>query len=100
MESIISKEFIEKYEVQDLNVLCGVCDERMAKEIHYMDFLKKTDHIPRKIFESFIDNMATASLAETFGVIINFFKDVKVTYNEVLTARKTAREEINKLNKL
>lgn len=66
----------------------------------YQTFLIQTDHIPRKIFESFIDNMATASLTETFGVIINFFKDVKVTYNEVLTARKTARDEINKLNKL
>lgn len=97
MESVISKELIEKYEVQDLNVLCDVYDERMAKEIHYMDFLKKTDHIPSKIFESFIENMATASVLEMPTVIINFFKDIKITYNEVLTARKAARDEINQL---
>lgn len=63
----------------------------------YQSVLIQTDHIPLKIFESFIENMATASLAETFVVVLKFFRDVKVTYAEVLTARKTAREEINRI---
>jgi hypothetical protein len=64
---------------------------------HYKTFLIQTDHVPIKIFENFIENMATASIAETIGVVISFFKDVKVTYAEVLAARKYAREEINRL---
>lgn len=63
----------------------------------YKTFLIQTDHIPLKIFENFIENMATASLGETFIVVLKFFKDVKVTYNEVLAARKFAREEINRI---
>lgn len=59
--------------------------------------LEATNHIPLKIFESFIENMATASLAETFVVLLKFFRDVKLTYAEVLAARKFAREEINRL---
>ena len=68
-----------------------------TEKMFYQTFLVQTDHIPLKIFESFIENMATASVLEIPNVIINFFKDIKVTYNEVLTARKIAREEIAKL---
>lgn len=68
-----------------------------TKRMFYQTFLMQTDHIPSKIFESFIENMATASLGETFVVVLKFFKDVKITYNEVLAARKFAREEINRI---
>ena len=74
----------------------GMTEKEITKD-YYRTFLILTDHIPLKIFENFIENMATASLAETFVVVIKFFKDVKVTYAEVLTARKTAREEINRI---
>ena len=72
-------------------------DTLETEKMFYQIFLKQTDHIPLKIFESFIENMATASLGETFVVVLKFFKDVKVTYAEVLAARKFAREEINRI---
>lgn len=98
---IIPTELLKKYSMATLEEeknLFG--DTAEIEKMHYTTFLIQTDHIPLKIFENFIENMATASVLEMPNVIISFFKDIKVTYNEVLTARKAARDEINKLNKL
>lgn len=93
---MISKELLEKYHMITLEEYKkDFSDTTVTKKMYYETFLGQTDHIPLKIFESFIENMATASLAETFVVVLKFFKDVKVTYAEVLSARKFAREEIN-----
>lgn len=89
----IPKEILEKYNMMPFEVY----KERFDEETFYKTFLIQTDHIPLKIFESFIENMASATITETFAVVLKFFKDVKVTYAEVLQARKTAREEINRL---
>lgn len=74
----------------------GMAENEIVDD-YYRTFLMRTDHISLKIFESFIENMAAASLAETFIVVLKFFRDVKLTYAEVLAARKTARAEINRI---
>lgn len=94
----ISGDLMKKYELPTFDewqqaINAGVYDNFL--ELYQM-FLMKTDHIPNKIIESLVENLATASVLEMPNVIIGFFKDIKVTYNEVLTARKTAREEINR----
>lgn len=95
---MISQELLEKYHMKTLEGYKEDFGDSISTEkMFYETFLKQTDHIPLKIFESFIENMATASLAETFIVVLKFFRDVKVTYAEVLTARKEAREEINRI---
>lgn len=98
---MFSEKLLKKYNMVSLEQYQNdLGTGQFSERVFYQTFLIQTDHIPLKIFESFIENMATASVLEMPNVIISFFKDIKVTYNEVLTARKTAREEINKLNKL
>lgn len=63
----------------------------------YRSFLALTDHIPNKIIESLIENLADATALNFIGVFIQFLADVRVHYNDVLKARKQAREEINRL---
>lgn len=94
----ISNGFIEKYGLSTLEQFKENMVEGETEAMYYHQVLGITDHIPLKIFESFIENMATASLGETFIVVLKFFRDVKVTYADVLEARKTAREELEKLN--
>lgn len=65
-----------------------------TERMFYETFLIQTDHIPLKIFENFIEGMATANVMETIVVIVNFFKDIKVVYGEVLSYRKMAREKV------
>lgn len=95
----ITKELLDKYNVglplEELKLVMG--DTKETEILFYKSILSQTDHVPLKIFENFIENMATASLAETFVVVLKFFRDVKITYAEVLAARKTAREEINRI---
>lgn len=93
----INKEILDEYGLPTLEQYKENMLEGETEMFYYLQFLNNTDHIPLKIFESFIENMATASVLEMPNVIINFFKDIKVTYNEVLTARKIARKEIAKL---
>lgn len=93
----ISNKFIEKYGFATLEQYRGNMAEGETEIMYYQQILFTTDYVPLKIFESFIENMATASVLESFGVIVNFFKDIKVTYADELEARKTARAEINRL---
>lgn len=94
----ISEKVLEKYGVKQLEWYKNEFGKTsMTERMFYDTILKQTDHVPFKIFEDFIENMATASLAETFVVVLKFFRDVKITYAEVLAARKTAREEINRI---
>lgn len=94
---MITNEFLEKYGLPTLEQYRANMIDGETEVMYYYQILTTTDHIPLKIFENFIENMATTSILETIGVIVNFFKDVKVTYVDVLSARKIAREEINKL---
>ena len=92
-----SKEFLDKYGTGTIEQYRENMLEGESEVFYYQQILDLTDHIPLKIFETFVENMATASALETIGVIVNFFKDIKVTYGEILRIRKYCREEINKL---
>ena len=63
----------------------------------YYHYLESTDHIPNKIIESLIENLADATALNFISVFIQSIKDVKVKYNDILLYRKFAREEINRL---
>lgn len=93
---MISNEFLEKYNLPTIEEFRAGMEDGETEAMYYQQILTATDHIPLKIFETFIEDMAAASTLESIGVIVNFFRDVKNTYVDVLTARKTAREEINK----
>ena len=63
----------------------------------YYHYLESTDHIPNKIIESLIENLADATALNFITVFIKFLADVRVHYSDVLKLRKQAREEINRL---
>lgn len=92
----IPKELLEKYH---MNTLEGYINDfgDDGSYVFYDTFLCQTDHIPLKIIESFVEDMAAASALEILSVLLEFFKNIKITYNDVLQYRKQAREEINKL---
>lgn len=89
-DNMIPREIYEKYHVADI--------ENYDSDIEfYYAFLSVTDHIPNKIIESLIENLADATALNFIGVFIQFLADVRVHYNDVLKARKQAREEINRI---
>ena len=63
----------------------------------YYHYLESTDHIPNKIIESLIENLADATALNFITVFIKFLADVRIHYNDILKLRKQAREEINRL---
>ena len=70
--------------------------ERYGDEF-YSVFLTQTDHIPNKIIESLIENLADATALNFITVFIKSIADVRIHYSDVLKLRKQAREEINRL---
>ena len=89
-EKMIPKELYEKYNVADVS-------EYATESEFYIAFLSATDHIPNKIIESLIENLADATALNFIGVFVQFIVDVRVHYSDVLKLRKQAREEINRL---
>lgn len=63
----------------------------------YRTFLDKTDHIPNKIIEKLIEDLASATALNFITVFIDFIKSVRVDYQELLQYRKFAREEIDRI---
>lgn len=63
----------------------------------YYHYLESTDHIPNKIIESLIENLADATALNFITVFIKSLADVRVHYSDILKLRKQAREEINRL---
>ena len=63
----------------------------------YRSFLALTDHIPNKIIESLIENLADVTALNFIKVFIQSLADVRVRYSEILKLRKQARAEINRL---
>ena len=63
----------------------------------YESILNQTDHIPNKIIESLIENLADATALNFITVFIKFLADVRIHYSDVLKLRKQARAEINRL---
>lgn len=70
--------------------------ERYGDDFYYT-FLIQTDHIPNKIIESLVEKLTDATALNFASVFIQFIKDVKVNYSDILLYRKFAREEINRL---
>ena len=87
---MIPKELYEKYNVADVS-------EYATESEFYIAFLSATDHIPNKIIESLIENLADATALNFITVFIQFLADVRIRYSDVLKLRKQAREEINRL---
>lgn len=87
---MIPREIYEKYNVADI--------EYYDSDVEfYYAFLSATDHIPNKIIESLIENLADATALNFIGVFIQFIADVRVHYSDVLKLRKQARAEIKRL---
>ena len=63
----------------------------------YYHYLESTDHIPNKIIESLVENLADATALNFITVFIKFIADVRIHYKDILKLRKQAREEINRL---
>ena len=87
---MIPKEIYEKYHLADIS-------DYESEYMFYYTFLVQTDHISNKIIESLIENLADATALNFISVFIQFIKDVKVNYNDILLYRKFARKEINRL---
>lgn len=89
-DKMIPREIYEKYNVADI--------EYYDSDVEfYYAFLSATDHIPNKIIESLIENLADATALNFIGVFIQFIADVRVHYSDVLKLRKQARAEIKRL---
>ena len=89
-DKMIPKEICEKYNIADVS-------EYATESEFYIAFLSATDHIPNKIIESLIENLADATALNFITVFIQFIVDVRVRYSDVLKLRKQARAEINRL---
>ena len=81
----------------EINVFDEYSSQDEIDESVWRIFLMVTDHIPNKIVESLIENLADATALNFISVFIQFIKDVKVNYNDILLYRKFARKEINRL---
>ena len=87
-------EVAEKYGLAPLETF----KEEFTEIEFYESLLKQPDHIPNKIIESLIENLADAMALNFIGVFVQFIAGIRVHYNDVLKARKLAREKINELN--
>ena len=95
---MIPKNIYEKYHMNSLeNELELFGDNENTRRGWYETFLIQTDHIPNKIIESLIENLADATALNFITVFIQFLADVRIRYSDVLKLRKQAREEINRL---
>ena len=72
-------------------------DEHLREVDVWRMFLDRTDHIPSKIVETLVENLADATALNFVGVFIQFIADVRINYSDVLKLRKQAREKINEL---
>ena len=87
---MIPGEIYKKYQLADIT-------EYECPQDFYRTFLIQTDHIPNKIIEALIEDLATATLIDFVSVFIKFIASVRVEYKDVLECRKFARDEINRL---
>ena len=94
----ITKELLEKYNMASLETYKEMFGDSLDTEKnYYRTFLIQTDHIPNKIIEKLIEDLAAATLFNILEIFFNFITSVKVEYREILQYRKQARKEINEL---
>ena len=87
---MIPTNILAKYEMATI-------DRYLSEIDFYKTFLQQTDHIPNKIIEKLIEDLAEATLLNILEVLLHFITAVKVEYKEILRYRKQAREKINEL---
>lgn len=87
---MIPKEIYKKYLLADIT-------EYECPQDFYRTFLIQTDHIPNKIIEALIEDLASATITNFVKVFIDFIVAVRLEYKDVLKYRKFARDEINRL---
>lgn len=93
----ISQEMMDKYGLYSLEHFRANADELETDVMYYELVLRKTDYITHKIFERFIEELASASLVTLASVVLQLIFDVKTEYKEILQFRKFARQEIDRL---
>ena len=81
----------------EINVFDEYSSQDEIDESVWRIFLMVTDHIPNKIIESLIENLADVTSLNFIKAFIQSLADVRVRYSEILKLRKQAREEINRL---
>lgn len=95
---MISNDLLTKYSMAPLEDYRERHGDTFETEIiFYQTFLIQTDHIPNKIVERMLEDLAEATLVSFIEAFIRFIVSVKTEYKEVLHARKFAREKINEL---
>ena len=91
-------EILNKYDLPPLSEYVKTATDRPEVITgYYKQFLIQTDHIPNKIIESLVENLADATALNFIGVFVQFIADVRIHYSDVLKLRKQARAEINRL---
>ena len=94
----IPSELLEKYNMTSMEQYKETFGDSVDTEIMvYKTFLIQTDHIPNKIVEQLIEDLASATLLNFAEVFLKFIVSVRMEYKELLQYRKMAREEINRL---
>lgn len=72
-------------------------DNIETEKMFYHTFLIQTDHIPNKIVEKLLEDLADVTILNFIEVFLKFIVSVRTEYKEVLQARKYAREKIDEL---
>lgn len=94
---MISDKLITQYYITPLEQAIELFGETEGIKMHYQTFLQQTDHIPNKIMEKLLEDLADATLLNFVEVFLKFIISVRTEYKEILQARKYAREKINEL---
>lgn len=89
-----------KYSVTPLENYIADGGEKQGTITYYKEILSATDHIPNKIVEQLVEDLADATPLNILESFIKFIAAVRLEYREVLQCRKNAREKINELEKM
>ena len=96
---VFEKEILNKYNMVTLDEYKAMFENEEGVELtFYQTFLIQTDHIPNKIIETLVEDLASATLLNLLEVFFNFISSIKKDYNDILQYRKFARQEINRLS--
>lgn len=94
----MSEELLQKYNMVSMEQYKQMFGDTVDTELMvYKTFLLQTDHIPNKIIEKLVEDLASATVLNMIEVFLNFIVSIRTEYKEILELRKQAREEINKL---
>lgn len=93
----VSKETLEKYHLMSFEQFQETKLDYEQDVEYWLMILQGTDHIPNKLIERFIEDLADATLTNLLSVLFDFISAIKIEYKEILQYRKYAREQINLL---